>query len=260
VSVDFSVSEGVATILLNRPDKLNAITAEMWDQLAEALNRCHSDPEIRAVILTGAGRGFCAGADLGGSGVKVERKPGPAWPLQSMDAYNDVIRRLYHLRKPVIAAIRGPAVGIAWTLALCADWILVTESANFRPAFLNLAKVPEGGFMFLVSRMVGELKARDIIYRARFVSGAEAVELGLATRMVGENELVEEATALAREAAAGPPVTFALTKRLFNAGFTSFDQFVDAELNAIALGATTEDAREAMSAFREKRPAQFRGF
>jgi 2-(1,2-epoxy-1,2-dihydrophenyl)acetyl-CoA isomerase len=259
VSVDFSVSDGVGTILFNRPDKLNALTGEMWDELDAALTRCQRDPEIRAVILTGAGRGFCAGADIGGGGRPLPR-PGPAGPLESMAEYNDVIRKLYHLKKPTIAAVRGAAVGIAWTMALCCDWILAAESANFRPAFLNLAKVPEGGFMYLVSRLVGELKARDIIYRARFVSGREAVEMGLATRLVGDNELMDEAIAIAREAAGTAPVTFALTKRLFNAGLTSFDQFVDAELNAIAIGAVTEDAREAMKAFREKRPGEFVGY
>jgi 2-(1,2-epoxy-1,2-dihydrophenyl)acetyl-CoA isomerase len=258
MSVDFNVTEGVGTILFNRPDKLNAITREMWDQLDAALQRCQRDDTVRAVILTGAGRGFCAGADLGGSGRPL--KSGPAGPLGSMAEYNDVIRKLYHLRKPVIAAIRGPAVGIAWTMTLCCDWILCTETANFRPAFMNLAKVPEGGFQFLVSRMIGELKARDIIYRARFVSGREAVELGLATRLVDDEALLDEAMALAREAAATAPVTFALTKRLFNSGHRTFDEFVDAELNAIALGAVTEDAREAMAAFREKRPADFRGY
>jgi 2-(1,2-epoxy-1,2-dihydrophenyl)acetyl-CoA isomerase len=259
MSIDFSVSDGVGTILLNRPDKLNAITQQMWPQLDDILARCERDKTVKSVILTGAGRAFCAGADISGAGPKVERPPGVAGSLEAMMEYNATIRRLYHLKKPTIAAVRGPAVGISWTMALCCDWILVSESAKFRPAFLNLAKVPEGGFMYLVSRLIGELKARDIVYRARFVSGAEAVELGLATRLVAEDELLGEAAALAQEAAGMAPVTFAMTKRLFNAGFTSFDQFVDAELNAIAIGSVTEDAREAMLAFREKRPGQFQG-
>jgi 2-(1,2-epoxy-1,2-dihydrophenyl)acetyl-CoA isomerase len=258
MDLEFSISEGVATILLNRPDKLNAVSEEMWRGLEAALDRCRADDEIRAVILTGAGRGFCAGADLGGAGIKLKR-PGTAGSVGTMTEYNDVIRKLYTLKKPVIAAVRGPCVGIGWTLVLCCDWILVTESAKFRPAFMNLAKVPEGGFQFLVSRLIGGLKARDIIYRAKFVSGPEAADIGLATRLVGENELIEEASELARELAGTAPFTFALTKRLFNAGYDTFDQFVDAELNAIGLASVTEDAREAMAAFREKRAGQFHG-
>jgi len=155
--------------------------------------------------------------------------------------------------------VRGPAVGIAWTMVLSCDWVLVTESAKFRPAFLNLAKVPEGGIIYLMSRLIGQLKARDIIYRARFVSGAEATELGLATRLVPEDALLDEALALARELAAGPPLILALTKRLFNADVAGFDAFVDQELNAIAIGANTEDAVEGRAAFIQKRPAQYTG-
>ncbi len=258
MSTDFHLSEGVATILLNRPDKLNALTGDMWAQLVAHLDRCERDAEVRAVILAGAGRGFCSGADMSGDG-KQGHKPTLPWVLQSMNEYNDAIRRLYHLRKPIIAAVQGAAIGIGWTMALCCDWILVTENAKFRPAFLNLAKVPEAGFQYLITRLIGQLAARDIIYRARFVSGPEAVELGLATRLVGSDALMQEAVALAREMAAGPPLAFALTKRLFTADTGTFDQFLEQELNAIAIAANTEDAVEGTAAFREKRPARFTG-
>jgi len=258
MSVDLSVNGAVATILFNRPDKLNALTSSMWDQLAEHLECCERDSAIRAVVITGAGRGFCAGADISRpAGTTPEKSLASA--IDAMSAYNAVIRRLYHLRKPTIAAVRGAAVGIAWTMVLCCDWILVTETAKFRPAFLNLAKVPEGGIMYLMSRLIGQLKARDIIYRARFVSGREAVDLGLATRLVGEDTLMEDAEALAREMAMAAPLAFALTKRLFNSDMADFDRFVDMELNAIAMAANTSDAVEGMAAFKEKRPAQFTG-
>ncbi|TAL03599.1 MAG: enoyl-CoA hydratase/isomerase family protein [Rhodospirillaceae bacterium] len=259
MSVDCSISDGVATILLNRPDKLNAITYDMWGQLAEHLDRCQRDDAVRAIILTGAGRGFCAGADISGQGRKQDAKTGLAGALDMMAEINSVIRRLYHMPKPTIAAVRGAAIGISWTMALCCDWILVTEGAKFRPAFMNLAKVPEGGIMFLMSRLIGALKARDIIYRARFVSGREAVDLGLATQLVSEEALMDEAVVLARELAAGPPLAFALTKRLFNADAGTFDQFVDRESNAVAIAANIADATEGMAAFREKRAARFTG-
>ena len=259
MSVDCSISEGVATLLFNRPEKLNALTDVMWDQLAEHLERCHSDEGVRAVLLAGAGRAFSAGADVSGEGRSWERKPGPVGSLELMDAYDAVIRSLYRLGKPTIAAVQGPAIGIGWTLALCCDWLLVSEEARFRPAFLNLAKVPEGGFVYLVTRLVGELKARDLVYRSAFVSGAEAFELGLASRLVGKEELMDEARALAREAAAAPPLSFALTKQLFQTQAGSFESFLEQERGAIALAANTEDAVEGITAFREKRPARFTG-
>lgn len=259
MSVECSVSQGVATIVLNRPDKLNALTDAMWEQLAQHLDVCQRDDAIRAVILTGAGRGFCAGADISGQGRTKDHKTGLTGALETMSAYAAIVRRIYHLRKPTIAAVHGAAIGIAWTMALCCDWVLVAESAKFRAAFLNLAKVPEGGIVYLMSRLIGPLKARDVLYRARFVSGREAFELGLANRVVNEEMLMEEATQLAREAAAAPPLAFALTKRLFNADVASFDQFVDMELNSIAIAANTQDAVEGMAAFKEKRAARFTG-
>jgi 2-(1,2-epoxy-1,2-dihydrophenyl)acetyl-CoA isomerase len=258
VAVEFTLADGVATIQLNRPDKLNAITDAMWDQLAAHFDRCAADPEVRAVILTGAGRGFCAGADISGEGRKP-RKGGLVGALAAMGDYNAVIARLYHLEKPVIAALRGPVVGIALTMALCCDWILLSDTARLRPAFLNLAKVPEGGIIHLMTRMIGELKTRDIIYRARFVMAEEAVAIGLASALVDDAALEGEASKLAAELAAGPPTAFALTKRLFRMPPTGFDQFVAAERTAIALAANLDDAREGMAAFREKRPANYTG-
>ena len=259
MSIDLHCSDGVATILFNRPEKLNALTAEMWTQLIEHLDRCENDETIRAVILTGAGRGFCAGADLGAAGTGEAPKPSLVRSLTLMQGYNEAVRKLFALKKPVIAAVRGPVIGIAWTMALCCDWVLVTDSTVFRPAFLNLAKVPEGGFQYLLARQIGRLKARDIVYRARLVSGAEAVELGLASRLVAEAALEDEASALAREAADGSPLIFALTKQLFNADATSLDQFLDMELNANAIGSNSQDALEGIAAFKQKRKPRFTG-
>ncbi len=258
MSVECDVVDGVATILFKRPEKLNALTDEMWDRLAAHLDRCRSDDGVRAVILTGAGRAFCAGADMSGEERIWPRKPGPAGTLEIMERYNDVIRRLYHLPKPTIAAVRGGAVGIAWTMAMCCDWVLASESARFHPPFIKLAKIPEGGFGFLLSRLVGQLKARDIVYRSMAIAAADAVGLGLASRLVSDAALMEEALALAREAAGTAPITFALTKRLFN-GAGEFDEYLEQELNAIATAANTEDAIEGTAAFREKRLAHYVG-
>lgn len=259
MSADLSISGNVATILLNRPDKLNALTDTMWLQLAEHLDRCEEDDDIRAIVLAGAGRGFCAGADISGEGKVIARKQGIAGPLQMMEFYGSVVRKLYHMPKPVISAVQGAAVGIAWTMILCSDWILAAEGAKFRSAFMNLAKVPEGGFQFLVARQIGQLKARDLIYRTKPLSGAEAVELGLATKLVSDEALMEEAQALAVEAAGLAPVAFKLTKRLFNENSGDFDAFLRKELQSIVITASMDDAVEGMKAFREKRPAAYTG-
>lgn len=146
--VELSLSGPVATIRLNRPQKLNALTDAMWLQLADHLDRFEQDDAIRAIILCGEGRAFCAGADISGEERVIERRPGIAGTAQAMEFYDTVVRRIYHMPKPIIAAVQGAAVGIAWTMALCCDWVLVAESAKFRPAFLNLGKVPEGGGNF----------------------------------------------------------------------------------------------------------------
>lgn len=259
MSINFSVTDKVAMIAFDRPDKLNALTDEMWDQLAEALDYCKDNEEVRAVILTGTGRGFCAGADISGAGRIWPRKPGPAGALALMDRYDQVIRRLYHLPKPTIAAVNGAAVGIAWTLVLCCDAVLATEKAKFLPAFLNLAKIPEGGFQFLLARLAGQLKARDITFRSQSISGAEAVELGLATRLVSADNLLDEAKTLAGELGGTAPVAFALAKQLFNDQSVDFDGYLRKEMQAIALAATMEDAAEGMAAFKENRAPEFRG-
>jgi 2-(1,2-epoxy-1,2-dihydrophenyl)acetyl-CoA isomerase len=176
-----------------------------------------------------------------------------------MQGYDDAITKLYRLDKPVIAAVQGHAIGIAWTMALCCDWLLTTESAKFRPAFMNLAKVPEGGFQFLLARQIGAFKARDLVYRSQFLSGAEAFAMGLATRLVDESALMDEAAKLASEAAALAPAAFKSAKQLFNAQSGDFDAFVQKEIHAITIAASMADAKEGMAAFVEKRAAKFTG-
>ncbi|MDG2002440.1 MAG: enoyl-CoA hydratase-related protein [Novosphingobium sp.] len=259
MSIDISVSERVATILLNRPDKLNALTDTMWMQLRDHLDRCEQDDEIRSVIITGAGRGFCAGADISGEGKVIERKPGIAGITQMTDFYFSIVRRIYHMPKPTVAAVKGAAVGISWTMALCCDFVLAGESAKFRPGFMNLGKVPEGGFQFLLSRLVGEFKARELTYRSQFVTGPAAAEMGLVTRCVADDELIDEANTLAAEAAGFAPAAFKYAKRLFNSNSGDYDAFLAEEAKAIAITATMSDAKEGMMAFVEKRAANFTG-
>jgi len=144
-------------------------------------------------------------------------------------------------------------------MALACDWLLVSPKAKMRPAFLNLAKVPEAGFQFLLARQIGEMKARDIVYRSAFVSGTEAAELGLASALVPGDDLAAVAITKAREAAGLAPITFAMTKRLFNARSGDFDAFLEQEKQAIVIAANTLDAKEGMAAFLEKRAPAYTG-
>lgn len=259
MNVDIEVADRVATILFNRPDKLNAFTDGMWIQLRDHLDRCAEDDEVRSIIFAGQGRGFCAGADLSGENKIIARKPGIAGIQQMMEFYSAILRRIYHLPKPTIAAVHGPAVGIGWTIALSCDWLLTTENAKFRPAFMNLAKVPEGGFQFLVARQIGAFKARNLVYRSRFLSGAEAFEMGLVSRLVPESELMAEAARLGAEVAGLAPTAFKFSKQLFNESSGDFDAFLTKETHAITIAASMADAKEGMAAFVEKRDARFTG-
>ena len=258
MDVELSVKDAVATLCLNRPEKLNALTPDMLSMLIEHLDRIERDPEIRAVILTGAGRAFCAGADIKGSGAA----PPPmsvSHARQSMAVYQQVALKLYNLNKPVVAAVRGVAVGIAWSFALCADQLLVSDTAQFIPAFLMRATLPEGGMVHLLARHCGEFRAKEIMYLNRKLTGQEAFQAGLASRVVGDASLMNAAEALAAELAAMPTFSIGLTKELFRLNAGSMEEFLVHELNSVALAVNSDDAAEGRLAAREKRSPSFKG-
>ena len=258
MTVDFTVDNHVATICLNRPDKLNALTAGMLDQLVDYLDRASVDPEIRSVILTGAGRAFCAGADVSGSG-SPRPKMSVSYSRNSMRKWQQVALRIYNLDKPVVSAVRGAVVGVAWSFALCADMLVASDTAKFIPAFLMRATIPEGGMVHLLSKLCGEYRAKEIIYLNRRLTGAEAAEIGLATRVVPDDRLMDEAQSLAQELAAMPTFSIGLTKQLFRANAGSMEEYLALELNSVALAVNSDDALEGRTAFKEKRSPNFKG-
>lgn len=258
MDVELSIADGVATLRLNRPEKLNALTPDMIQLLLAHLDQIENDPEVRAVVLTGAGRAFCAGADVKGSGaappvVSVSQARRALVPFQQ------VALRLYNLNKPVVAAVRGACVGIAWTFALCADQLIASDTAKFIPAFLQRATVPEGGFLHLLARRCGEYRAKEIIYLNRTVSAVDALQAGLAAQVVPDDGLEAAAASLAAELAAMPTFSIALTKQLFRANTGSMEEYLALELNAVALAVNSNDAVEGRQAFREKRSPEFKG-
>ncbi|WP_028222463.1 enoyl-CoA hydratase/isomerase family protein [Paraburkholderia oxyphila] len=258
MDIEFRLNGAVATLCLNRPEKLNALTPEMLTLMLDHLDRIEQDAEIRAVILTGAGRAFCAGADIKGSGA-APKQMSVAHARASMAFYQKVALRLYNLNKPVVAAVRGAAVGIAWTFALCADQLVVGDTAQFIPAFLMRATLPEGGMVHLLARHCGEFRAKEIMYLNRKLTGKEAFDLGLASHYVEDAQLNERSEHLAAELAAMPTFSIGLTKQLFRSNAATMEEFLAQELNAVALAVNSDDAAEGRLASREKRAPAFRG-
>jgi 2-(1,2-epoxy-1,2-dihydrophenyl)acetyl-CoA isomerase len=249
---------GVATLTLNRPEKLNAFTPDLHRELKAALENAESDPEIRAVLLTGAGRGFCAGQDLnlrrGGSG-------GGAASGSSLETwYNPLIRRLRRLPKPVVCAVNGVAAGAGANVALACDIVLAARSASFIQAFCKIGLVPDAGGTYHLPRLVGMARASALMLLGEKLSAEDAARFGLIWRVVDDEALMPEATQLARHLARQPTRGLGLIKEALNASFVnSLDQQLDLERDLQRTAADTNDFREGVAAFLDKRPPSFTG-
>lgn len=249
------IDERIATITLNRPDALNATTDELYSELSAVIRSIASNRDVGCVILTGAGRGFCAGADL-------KARKDDMTPLARRDRHRwilrDVLLPLFQLEKPVIAAINGPAAGAGFNLALACDFIIASEQASFIQAFAKVALVPDLGGLWLLARVVGIARAKELCLTARKVSAAEALQLGIALKVVAHDRLIEEARAMARTIAAGSPTAQAMTKTLLDrAGSVTLDQMLDYESYAQTIAYLTPEYEEGVQAFREKRAPDF---
>jgi 2-(1,2-epoxy-1,2-dihydrophenyl)acetyl-CoA isomerase len=245
---------GVATITLNRPDSLNALNATMRVELTAAFKAAAKDDATRAVVLTGAGRGFCAGADLrGGSGERDFRHV-------LTTEYNPLIEAIRRLPKPVVGAVNGVAAGAGVSLALAADLVVAAEGARFVPAFARIGLVPDSGLTRALVRGVGRHRAFEILMGERQLGADDARDMGLVAAVVPADQLLDVASELARRLAAGPTVAIGLTKRLLNRAedATLADALaVEAALQDVA--GRTGDHAEGVAAFGEKRDPEFRG-
>ena len=246
--------DGVLVLTLNRPEKLNAITGELLDALYAALKEGEEDREVRALLLTGAGRAFSAGQDLTEFG---DRKPDYEAHLRR---YNRVVEALSGLEKPLVVAVNGVAAGAGMSLALWGDLRLAAVGASFTTAFVRIGLVPDSGLSFLLPRLVGLAKAQELLLLSPRLSAEEALALGLVHRVVPAEKLMEEALSLAKELAQGPTRAYALTKKLL------LDTYRLSLTEALALEAVlqgqagqTQDHEEGVRAFREKRPPRFQG-
>ena len=256
VLVELDAEAAVGTIILNRPEALNALTVPMKQALLGAFRRMEREKAIRAVILTGAGRAFCAGQDL-----RERLEPGAA-PLgvEVRERYNPIVRAMRNLPKPIVGAINGVAAGAGASLAMACDVRIASDAASFALAFGRVGLVPDSGATWFLPRLVGATRAAELALLNDPVSAADAVRLGLVGRVVAAAELATEARAIAERLAAGAPRAIALTKRALNA---TWDHDLDAALEYEAhlqdLAGRTKDHAEGMAAFMEKRAPRFSG-
>jgi len=246
----------VVTLTLDRPDSLNSLTIPLRVALLEALLAIARSRAIRVVVLTGAGRAFCAGQDL------AERAELDAPPLEVelRERYNPMVRALRDLPQPVIAAINGVAAGAGVSLALASDLRIASVDARFVLAFGRIGLVPDSGLTWLLPRLVGAARAAELALVADPLGANEALAIGLVGRVVRATELLPAAHALADRIAEGPPRALAMTKRLLEAGWsTDLDEALQAEAAAQGLAGASADHAEGLAAFREKRPPRFSG-
>ncbi|KPK17495.1 MAG: hypothetical protein AMJ67_13135 [Betaproteobacteria bacterium SG8_41] len=245
----------IAVLTLDRPDKLNAMADPMWDALYAHLGTIVQDDSVRAVILTGAGRAFCSGGDVGGM-ARSDIVSGRARSQRRHRA----ISALYQLEKPVIAAVRGAVYGIGNALALACDLVIASDTARFSMVFKKVGLVPDGGAIFFLTRQLGIARAKELVYTARPVSAAEALEIGLVTRIVRDEALETDARAAALELAQSATYALALAKKMFHAmAVPTLETLLEMETLASGLTRLTHDHKEGVAAFKEKRPPRFLG-
>lgn len=255
----FTIEQGVASLTLNRPDQLNSFNAQMHKEVREALKQVRQSAEVRCLLITGAGRGFCAGQDLGDRNVA----PGATAPDlgESIEKnYNPLIRALRDLPMPVICAVNGVAAGAGANIALACDITLAAKSASFIQAFCKIGLVPDSGGTWTLPRAVGMARAKALALLGDKLSAEQAEQWGMIWRCVDDAALQDEALKLARQLATQPTYGLALIKRALNASASnSFDEQLDLERDLQRLAGRSEDYREGVAAFMAKRTPEFKG-
>ena len=254
----FDVRDNVAHLTLNRPDAANSINEDMGKDLMHAALRCDEDPEIRAVLISGAGKIFSGGGDLKDFISKGDQLP---YHIKEITTYlHAAISRLTRMDAPVIAAVHGAVAGAGMSIAIACDIVVAAETTRFMVAYTRAGLVPDGSSTYFLPRIVGLKRALELTLTNRMFSAQEALQWGLITRVVPDNELLVQARAIAVQLAAGPTRAYGISKRLLHSGWMeTLETQMENESQAIANSARTLDAREGITAFLEKRPPKYKG-
>lgn len=251
--------DGYSVITLNRPDRLNAFNEAQHRELREALDACEADKDCGAIVLTGAGRGFCAGQDLSDRDpTMLGESPDLGMTLETF--YNPLVRKLRALEMPVICAVNGVAAGAGANIALACDIVLAARSAKFIQAFSKIGLIPDAGGTYWLTKHLGEARAKALALTAHPLSAEDAAQWGLIWKAVDDDRLMDEATALAEGFANGPTRAYALTKQAIQAATTNdLDEQLEVERTLQREAGWSDDYKEGVAAFLQKRPADFKG-
>jgi 2-(1,2-epoxy-1,2-dihydrophenyl)acetyl-CoA isomerase len=252
------IASGVATITLNRPDKLNSFTGEMHADLKQAMQIIQADRSVRVLMITGAGRGFCAGQDLSERMMGNEQSTDVGSSLEKN--YNPLLKQLRALPYPVVCAVNGVAAGAGCNLVLACDIVIAAKSASFIQIFSKIGLIPDAGGTYTLPRLVGTARAMAAAMLAEKVSAEQAAQWGMIWKCVDDDQLMSEANALAQQLAGQATKALGLTKRaIYASANNTFEQQLDLERDLQREAAKSEDFREGVMAFKEKRPAKFSG-
>ena len=257
-AIQFAIENNVAWITLNRPDARNAVNDDMREELLAVLTDARTNPDIRALVLTGAGKGFCTGADLS------RRGGGPSGPGAAREMMRTrsqrLIRAVWELEKPVIAAVNGVAAGLGAHLAFASDLVIAAADARFIEVFVRRGIAVDGGGAFLLPRLIGLARAKELVFFGDDRSADDALRIGLANKVVAADELRAAAKAWAERLASGPTFAIGMSKRLLNRSLDSdLETALDEEAMVQSIVTQSEDTKEGMLAFAERRQPAFKG-
>ncbi len=256
----YSKEASVATITLNRPDRLNTFTPEMNREIVEAFKAAEKDTDVRCIILTGAGKAFCAGEDLTNLKAVYESDQNPSLGEELKARHNPMILRIYSADKPVIAAVNGAAAGAGLSMALACDLRIASEKASFHEAFIRVGLAPDSGFSYFLPRLIGMAKAKEFAYFGEGMNANEAERLGIVNKVVPAEDLTKVSQEWASKLSQGATAAIGLTKRAFNRSFvTELPEALQYEAYLQEMASRTNDHREGVKAFYGKRQPTFKG-